>query len=332
MLKIFLVLAAAVASLMIAGCTGDPLTQDNGRGAVMTADAGHTHSDVGGQQPKQDAAPVCVPQCGGKNCGDNGCGGQCGTCSDTQVCDTGGVCVLKMKPLSHACATSTTCDAGERCWCDTNGAFTCYALTGMCVTSGGKELCESTSSYTSSCGSGSNCVGVDMSVKSAMCSAGSTSCTTTGCAMGYACNSGSGKCEAVNSGSGTCVIRQLEGKAFTVFGGGVTSIEMAEAGWNQTAQATGSAGATLSVGGASYFSFNAQRADGIWAYGWDGISPSNITKVVGNWQIDCSSIVSIKLYEGPQLPTCGSSLSIGGVCYWAKPNEFGKYRIVVRLK
>jgi len=321
---------AALVTLMFAGCTGDALTTDNGRGVVMVADAGHTHSDVGGhQQPKQDIT-TCAPQCGGKNCGDNGCGGTCGACDSDEMCNGNGLCTPKS--AAHACSTGASCDSGERCWCDGGGKYTCYALTGMCVTSAaGVESCDSTSSNTSWCTIGT-CVGADMSLKSAMCSTPAASCTTTGCAMGYACNSSNGKCEAVNNSSGTCVIRQLEGKAFTVFGGGVTSIEMAEAGWSQTAQATGNAGATLSVGGASYFSFNAQRADGIWAYGWDGISPSNITKVVGNWQIDCSSIVSIKLYEGPQLPTCGSSLGIGGVCYWAKPNEFGKYRIVVRMK
>ena len=28
----------------------------------------------------------CVPNCSGKTCGDNGCGGSCGTCSSGQVC------------------------------------------------------------------------------------------------------------------------------------------------------------------------------------------------------------------------------------------------------
>lgn len=32
---------------------------------------------------------VCVPDCAGRNCGPDGCGGVCGTCSDGQVCTSG---------------------------------------------------------------------------------------------------------------------------------------------------------------------------------------------------------------------------------------------------
>ena len=38
----------------------------------------------------------CAPQCTGKSCGDNGCGGTCGTCSASQTC-TQGVCVWPKK-------------------------------------------------------------------------------------------------------------------------------------------------------------------------------------------------------------------------------------------
>ena len=324
MLKIFLALAAA--SLMIAGCTGDPLTQDNGR---VTADAGHTHSDVG-QSTKQDTA-VCTPKCGGKNCGDNGCGGTCGACDSDETCNGASLCTPKS--AAHACAAGATCDVGERCWCDASGAFTCYALTGMCVTTNGKETCESTSSYTSNCGGG-QCVGADMSVKSAMCSADLYGCKKTGCATGLFCNSATGKCETDSSpggGSGKCVLRQLDGFGFTAFGGGVSSIEMAEAGWAQKVVAAANGTATFTVGGASYFSFNVQRSDGSWLFGWDGIAPSNLTKVVGNWDLDCGLGVA-KMVDGPQQPTCGSSLGIGGACYWAKPNVAGVYRVVTRLK
>jgi hypothetical protein len=326
-----LILAIAALCLMIAGCTGDPLTQDNGRGAVVAADAGnHTHSDVGGQQPKQDVA-VCTPKCGGKNCGDNGCGGVCGACDSDEMCNGASLCTPKS--VAHACSSGSSCDSGERCWCDANGQFTCYALTGMCVTSGGKETCESTSSYTSSCSSGTTCVGADMSVKSAMCSADLYGCKKTGCTAGLFCNSSTGKCETDSSpgGSGVCVIRELAGNGFTAYGSGVSSLEMAEAGWSAPAAST-SGNASLTVGGASYLSFNAQRADGLWAYGWDGISATSATKVVGNWQIDCGGISSIKLLDGPQQPTCGSSLGIGGSCLWSKPGQTGKYRVIVRLK
>lgn len=38
---------------------------------------------------------VCQPNCGGRECGDDGCGGTCGTCADElkETCDTSGLCV-----------------------------------------------------------------------------------------------------------------------------------------------------------------------------------------------------------------------------------------------
>ena len=36
----------------------------------------------------------CTPTCDGKDCGDDGCGGVCGTCDDDATCDDTGVCVL----------------------------------------------------------------------------------------------------------------------------------------------------------------------------------------------------------------------------------------------
>ena len=40
--------------------------------------------------PKKDASdPDCKPECDGKSCGDDGCGGQCGECTDDETCDEG---------------------------------------------------------------------------------------------------------------------------------------------------------------------------------------------------------------------------------------------------
>ncbi|MEC9073032.1 MAG: hypothetical protein VX938_11650, partial [Myxococcota bacterium] len=39
-----------------------------------------------------DAEPGCVPQCAGKQCGEDGCGGTCGTCSLFETCTAGGIC------------------------------------------------------------------------------------------------------------------------------------------------------------------------------------------------------------------------------------------------
>lgn len=44
---------------------------------------------------------ACVPNCSGKQCGSNGCGGQCGTCSTSQTCE-GGKCIAKSNDCEDA--------------------------------------------------------------------------------------------------------------------------------------------------------------------------------------------------------------------------------------
>ena len=57
----------------------------------------------------------CIPNCTGKVCGDDGCGGSCGTCDDandctTNVCDAGQAsCSYPTLPDDTACAA----DANE---------------------------------------------------------------------------------------------------------------------------------------------------------------------------------------------------------------------------
>ena len=76
------------------------------------------------------AACSCTPQCQGKKCGPDGCGGVCGTCSGaTKHCDDAGLCTATCKPQCDGakcggdgcggtcgtCATGTTCSATLRC-------------------------------------------------------------------------------------------------------------------------------------------------------------------------------------------------------------------------
>jgi hypothetical protein len=52
-----------------------------------------------------ETTTVCNPECSGKTCGDNGCGGSCGTCASGQTCTNG------------ACVSSKTCtdsDGGNK--------------------------------------------------------------------------------------------------------------------------------------------------------------------------------------------------------------------------
>ncbi|MCA9515863.1 MAG: lamin tail domain-containing protein, partial [Myxococcales bacterium] len=48
-----------------------------------------------------DCAAACVPACGGAACGDDGCGGSCGSCGGEQVCDDG-ACVTPASSLGLA--------------------------------------------------------------------------------------------------------------------------------------------------------------------------------------------------------------------------------------
>lgn len=54
----------------------------------------------------------CVPNCDGKECGDDGCGGTCGGCADAAVCGTDFVC--------HAASCEGSCGGQSLglCWCD----------------------------------------------------------------------------------------------------------------------------------------------------------------------------------------------------------------------
>ena len=66
---------------------------------------------------------VCTRQCGGKNCGDDGCGGTCGTCAQGFACSLAGTC---MAGCARQCGGKScgddgcggscgTCDRGFAC-------------------------------------------------------------------------------------------------------------------------------------------------------------------------------------------------------------------------
>ena len=55
----------------------------------------------------------CVPKCSGKACGDDGCGGQCGSCGSTSACSAG-QCVLVAQPKIESVATNTFSVSGNQ--------------------------------------------------------------------------------------------------------------------------------------------------------------------------------------------------------------------------
>ena len=57
---------------------------------------------------QRECVPVCVPMCGDRGCGPNGCGGECGPCPAEQVCAGAGECV----PPPPRCGDGE-CDAAQ---------------------------------------------------------------------------------------------------------------------------------------------------------------------------------------------------------------------------
>ena len=59
----------------------------------------------------------CVPQCDGKECGDDGCGGDCGDCSLDGACSPGGLCLDSCAGLcGHEYNVDWSCQCDEECF------------------------------------------------------------------------------------------------------------------------------------------------------------------------------------------------------------------------
>ena len=113
----FITFAFAVSCLWISACTGNGTSVD---------------------APPADA-PACVPDCAGRTCGSDGCGGLCGTCAPSLVCGVEGTCA---EPDSPTPGCDQTCaEAGVQCGphCGEDcGA--CTAALDACVE--GKCVCQ----------------------------------------------------------------------------------------------------------------------------------------------------------------------------------------------
>ncbi len=72
--------------------------------------------------------PACVPDCDGRACGADGCGGSCGECPEGEVCGGDGACA----PPPDSCGDGA-CDAGEDC---ANCAADCACEAGQDCTNG----------------------------------------------------------------------------------------------------------------------------------------------------------------------------------------------------
>ena len=126
---------------------------------------------------------ACVPQCGGKTCGPDGCGGSCGSCKASEFCDAkGGTCKLKCAPGctdGDACTVNDKCE-GDSCVgtpttaCDDKNVCT----TDSCVDDKGKASCKNLANGMK-CDDGDACT-ADDGCEGGSCGAGTvtSSCAT----------------------------------------------------------------------------------------------------------------------------------------------------------
>jgi hypothetical protein len=90
----------------------------NGTCAIVDSPNGAPGPNCGDpRQICQNGACVCIPECAGGTCGDDGCGGQC-ACADSAWCQAG-TCI----PCDPPCPT------GERC---VHGTCTCNPFANTC--------------------------------------------------------------------------------------------------------------------------------------------------------------------------------------------------------
>jgi hypothetical protein len=86
-------------------CAAAMCTDDDGCGMACGCADGLTCNEASGQC----IDPSCVPDCAGRECGDDGCEGSCGECVEGSTC-VSGACVAAV-----ACTSHTECDPGQAC-------------------------------------------------------------------------------------------------------------------------------------------------------------------------------------------------------------------------
>lgn len=84
-----------------------------------------TCADFSAERPATGAGCECVPQCDGKQCGDDSCGGSCGTCGEGASCSAALQCVTPDAADDASCGCAVPGDSGK------SGAAAALALLGL---------------------------------------------------------------------------------------------------------------------------------------------------------------------------------------------------------
>lgn len=87
-----------------------------------------------GQEQCLGQACVCVPDCAGRTCGADGCGGSCGSCAADETCQPNGACLQNLNQFQCLCGDSTTPSGCVRRQCRAGFDTVC---NGYCTGHGG---------------------------------------------------------------------------------------------------------------------------------------------------------------------------------------------------
>lgn len=97
------------------GTNEDSSTESDTGAPIDASSANDASPDATSSMPDADPVEACVPQCTGRTCGDDRCGGVCGTCGGGATCNTAGVCTLsEMMPGGQWSITAVQGDISAR--------------------------------------------------------------------------------------------------------------------------------------------------------------------------------------------------------------------------
>ena len=105
----------------------------------------------------REGSCVCVPDCAGRACGDDGCGGSCGSCADGLGCSTAGSCGCEPSCEGRVCGDD---GCGGSCGsCDDGVACSAAGACSGCVPSCSGKSCgdDGCGGSCGACGAGGTC-------------------------------------------------------------------------------------------------------------------------------------------------------------------------------
>ena len=130
----------------------------------------------------QNGRCVCIPNCTGRTCGSNSCGGQCGQCAQEQTCNNSGQCVARPPPSPtprpRPRPPQPPSPPQQRCNCNGRSCGPNTCGTGTCGTCGSGQTCTA----------GGQCVTTECRYEGQSCGGASGSCCGNGVCSGGVCN------------------------------------------------------------------------------------------------------------------------------------------------